>query len=675
MLDALLAEARLRWGLDPGAGVAILPAERLVEAPLEPTRPAIILPLALLGLPGPGPAPAPLPATPLPGRHGPRGRAALDVLRRLYPAGHAVGRFGVDEGTTIGELGEADLGAPIYLPPVEAELAFGSPWTMPWLSNRLRQPDGCPWDREQTHESLRNHLLEEAYEVYDALADGATPELARELGDLYLQVVLHAQLAAEAGVFDLADVQAALAAKIVHRHPHVFGDAEARTASDVNRQWERIKAAERAAVAAAGEPGTLPRSALEGISRSLPALAASQEMQERAAHLGYDWPSVDGILGKVHEELGELADAATPAEREEEVGDLLMVAVNLARHHGVQAEAALRSANEKFRRRFAIVERLAAERGVALRDMTFAQLDELWDAAKELIASGATTAPQAQPATQGFSDRPAGRGSRGARRHRPAGRPGRPGGTRMTIGNRPPVVRPSGRRPDELRAVSFTLGVQKWAEGSCRIRVGDTEVLCAATIEDRVPPHLRGKGTGWVTAEYAMLPRATTERTQRESTAGRIGGRTHEIQRLVGRSLRGVVDLARLGERTVTVDCDVLQADGGTRTASITGGYVALAAALITFGMERLLVGKVAAVSVGILDAIPILDLDYAEDHKAQVDFNVVGTDAGHYVELQGTAEGKAFSRDELGRLLDLAGTGLAQLFAAQAAALAGVRR
>jgi len=245
----------------------------------------------------------------------------------------------------------------------------------------------------------------------------------------------------------------------------------------------------------------------------------------------------------------------------------------------------------------------------------------------------------------------------------------------MTIGNRAPVVRPSGRRPDEMRAVSFTLGLQKWAEGSCRIRVGDTEVLCAATIEDRVPPHLRGKGTGWVTAEYAMLPRATAERTQRESTAGRVGGRTHEIQRLIGRSLRGVVDLSRLGERTITVDCDVLQADGGTRTASITGGYVALAAALITFGMERLLVGKVAAISVGTVNGANVLDLDYAEDHVAQVDFNVVGTDAGRYVELQGTAEGRAFSREELDGLLDLAHIGLGQLFEAQAAVLATVKR
>jgi len=245
----------------------------------------------------------------------------------------------------------------------------------------------------------------------------------------------------------------------------------------------------------------------------------------------------------------------------------------------------------------------------------------------------------------------------------------------MTIGNRAPVVRPSGRRPDEMRAVSFTLGLQKWAEGSCRIRVGDTEVLCAATIEDRVPPHLRGKGTGWVTAEYAMLPRATAERTQRESTAGRVGGRTHEIQRLVGRSLRGVIDLSRLGERTITVDCDVLQADGGTRTASITGGYVALAAALITYGMERLLVGKVAAISVGTVNGANVLDMDYAEDHVAQVDFNVVGTDAGRYVELQGTAEGRAFSREELDGLLDLAHVGLGQLFDAQAAVLATVKR
>jgi ribonuclease PH len=245
----------------------------------------------------------------------------------------------------------------------------------------------------------------------------------------------------------------------------------------------------------------------------------------------------------------------------------------------------------------------------------------------------------------------------------------------MSIGNRPPSVRADGRGPSDLRPITLTLGVLKWAEGSCRIKVGDTEVLCAATIADRVPPHLRGKGTGWVTAEYAMLPRATAERTDRESVKGRIGGRTHEIQRLVGRSLRGVVDLARLGERTVTVDCDVLQADGGTRCASITGGYVALAAALMTFGMERLIVGKVAAVSVGVLEGAAVLDLDYSEDSRAEVDFNVVGTDAGTYVELQGTAEGRPFDRPRVDALLDLANLGLARLFEAQGTALATVRR
>ena len=245
----------------------------------------------------------------------------------------------------------------------------------------------------------------------------------------------------------------------------------------------------------------------------------------------------------------------------------------------------------------------------------------------------------------------------------------------MTIGNRPPTVRADGRAPSDLRPITFTLGVQKWAEGSCRIRVGDTEVLCAATISDRVPPHLRGKGTGWITAEYSMLPRATAERTDRESVRGKIGGRTHEIQRLIGRSLRDAVDLTRLGERTITVDCDVLQADGGTRTASITGGYVALAAALITYGMERHLVGKVAAVSVGLVGGIALLDLDYSEDSRADVDFNVVGTDAGAYVELQGTAEGKPFDRAAAEGLLDLADAGLARLFEAQAAVLATVRR
>jgi tetrapyrrole methylase family protein/MazG family protein len=284
---------------------------------------------------------------------------------------------------------------------VSPELAPASPWSLPWIADRLRRPDGCPWDREQTHASLKKHLLEEAYEVYDALDGGATPELAGELGDLLLQIVLHAQLAAEAGVFDMTTVQEHIGRKIVRRHPHVFGDAEVvaagdakvATAGDVNRQWEQIKRVEResAAAEAAAEATSneAPRaaapeikSALDGVSRSMPALAAAQEMQERAAHLGYDWPDIVGILDKVDEELAELEAATTDAERREEVGDLLLVVTNLARRHGIEAEDALRAAADKFRARFRRVERMARERNAALRDLSFAELDELWDAAK-----------------------------------------------------------------------------------------------------------------------------------------------------------------------------------------------------------------------------------------------------------------------------------------------------
>ena len=384
MLDALVTEARLRFGLDPAAGLQVIASERLVGTPIEPSRPVLVVPTAMLraGAPGPGSAGADVP--PLAGRHGPRGRRALDVLARAYPGDHVVGRFGTTPSTTIDALTDADLAAPFYLTPVAPEAAIAGPWAMPAISDRRRAPDGCPGDREQTHESLRNHLLEEAYEVYDALEAGATPELAGELGDLWLQIVLHAQLAAEEGVFDLTDVQAAIASKIVRRHPHVFGDAEARTASDVNRQWERIKAAEREGEAdgAAGAP----KGALDGISGSVPALAASQEMQERAANIGYDWPSIDGVLDKVVEETEELREAAldgaAPGAWAEELGDLLFVLVNVARKRGVEAEAALRAANAKFRRRFGRVEAMAASRGVALRDLDFAALDDLWDSAK-----------------------------------------------------------------------------------------------------------------------------------------------------------------------------------------------------------------------------------------------------------------------------------------------------
>jgi tetrapyrrole methylase family protein/MazG family protein len=380
VLDALVAEARLRWGLDLAAGLQVVPTERLIATPVEASRPLLLVPLATLRAADDGGA-----VEPLPGRHGPAGRDPLAVLGRVYPADHEVGQFGVAEPMMIAKLTPDSLVTPLYIGPVSPELALGGPWAMPWISDRLRRPDGCPWDREQTHASLRKHLLEETYEVYDALEGGATPDLAEELGDLLLQIVLHAQLAAEAGVFDLADVQAAIAAKIVRRHPHVFGDAEARTASDVNRQWERIKADERTAAAEAGDGdgvAATTKSALDGISPSMPALASSQEMQERAANLGYDWPSIEGVLDKVTEELAELRAAGTDAEWAEEFGDLLFVLVNVARRHGIESEAALRAANDKFRRRFRSVERQAAEQGVALRDLDFDALDELWHVAK-----------------------------------------------------------------------------------------------------------------------------------------------------------------------------------------------------------------------------------------------------------------------------------------------------
>ena len=384
MLDALVAEARLRWGLDPADGLQVFAAETLVGAPIEPSRPLLIVPLATLRAEATADD-----AAPLAGRAGPSGRDPLALLARLYPADHPVGRFGAAGGETVATLTASSLETPLYIAPVAPELAIAGPWAMPWISARLRQPDGCPWDREQTHQSLRKHLLEEAYEVYDALEAGATPELAGELGDLWLQVVLHAQLAAEEGVFDLADVQAAIASKIVRRHPHVFGDAVAKTASDVNRQWERIKADERATAAEAEDAASdgsgtpaVAKNALDGISPSMPALAASQEMQERAANLGYDWPSIDGVLDKVVEEANELRDAASDAETAEEFGDLLFVLVNVARRRGIEAEAAARAANAKFRRRFASVERGAAAQGVALRDLDFDALDALWDAAK-----------------------------------------------------------------------------------------------------------------------------------------------------------------------------------------------------------------------------------------------------------------------------------------------------
>ncbi len=238
-------------------------------------------------------------------------------------------------------------------------------------------------------------------------------------------------------------------------------------------------------------------------------------------------------------------------------------------------------------------------------------------------------------------------------------------------------MRPSGRAPDELRPIRITRRYTKHAEGSVLVEFGDTKVICTASVDERVPRFLKGQNCGWVTAEYGMLPRSTGSRMGREAAQGRQGGRTMEIQRLIGRSLRAVVDREALGERTITVDCDVIQADGGTRTASITGGFVALADAIGHLKSKGLikrdpLHGKVASVSVGVFDGVPVLDLDYAEDSNAETDMNVVMNDGGAFIEVQGTAEGHAFRREELDAMLDLAQSGIAQLIAKQAEALAG---
>jgi ribonuclease PH len=236
--------------------------------------------------------------------------------------------------------------------------------------------------------------------------------------------------------------------------------------------------------------------------------------------------------------------------------------------------------------------------------------------------------------------------------------------------------RTDGRAADQLRPVNIITNFLAHAEGSALIEMGNTRVICTASVEDRVPPFLRNKGQGWLTAEYAMLPRATGQRTPRETGRGGPSGRTHEIQRLIGRSLRAIADMTALGERTITLDCDVIQADGGTRTASITGAYVALEMAcrkLLNAGVIRRLPirDQVAAVSVGIVDGVPLLDLKYDEDSQAEVDMNVICTGDGRFIEVQGTAERAPFSREEMSHMLELAGAGTQQLLALQRDALA----
>jgi len=237
-------------------------------------------------------------------------------------------------------------------------------------------------------------------------------------------------------------------------------------------------------------------------------------------------------------------------------------------------------------------------------------------------------------------------------------------------------MRSDGRNWDELRQVKITRGVMKYAEGSALIETGETKVICSASIEERVPPFLRDTGRGWVTTEYSMLPRSTKDRITRDSVRGRIGGRSHEIQRIIGRALRAVIDLYKVGERSITIDCDVIQADGGTRTASITGAFVALSDAILCLTREGIIeenpvLDFIAAVSVGIIDNKVVLDLNYEEDSNAEVDMNIVMTGSGQLVEVQGTAEGKPFSKNSLARMIKLAEKGIMELIEKQKKALA----
>ena len=398
-LDVLIASARAASpDVDLSRGLSLIPVNGLAGAALDLHLPLIV-------------TRGGAPASPLPGRAG----DGIALLTRLYGATHVVTLLPGGSARPLGEI-PADEGSEwtaLLVPPLAPLDALASPWAMPWLSARLRAPDGCPWDREQTHLTLAKHLIEESWELHDAIeAHAANPgekadaAMAEELGDVLLQVILHTQLASERGAFDLTDVQERLARKIIRRHPHVFGEGTAETSREVQRTWEAIKAEERAARDGASDADPAPfKNALAGVSRGLPALSASRELQDRASALGYDWPTLDGVLEKLDEELGELSEALTAAGNpdsitgrpavgaaalaaaQDELGDVIAVLVNLGRRSGIDAEAALRGANDKFRRRFAEVERRAAARGIALKSADFATLDALWDEVKAVERS------------------------------------------------------------------------------------------------------------------------------------------------------------------------------------------------------------------------------------------------------------------------------------------------
>jgi tetrapyrrole methylase family protein/MazG family protein len=366
-VDRLLAAT----GLDPADGLQVVSGRRLASIPFDPS-----IPLVLLGELASGPEPAGV----LAGRHARAGVQA--VLISLYPRDHLLQPLPAGTPRPLEAVSDDELMGADWLVPALAPLDnLASPHGMAAISARLRAEDGCPWDRRQTHASLRPFVLEEAYEAVDAIERGTPQDLAEELGDLFLQIILHAQLGAEEGTFDLTDVYRTLGAKIIRRHPHVFGDLEVSGADEVLRNWESIKAAER------HETGA-PPSAFSGIARALPALAASREIQERASSLGWDWPAIEGVWEKVAEELAELHEAGTmdgDAGRDarlHEFGDVLFAAVNLARWMKLDPEEALRSANHRWIGRYERVEALAEERLLVLADLSPEAKDALWNEVK-----------------------------------------------------------------------------------------------------------------------------------------------------------------------------------------------------------------------------------------------------------------------------------------------------
>ena len=360
-VDRLLAEA----GIDPLGGVQVVGIDRLAAIAFDPSVALVVLRASATGVA----------AQSLPGRHARHGPRAL--LASLYPADHELVELPGRALHRLGALDEERLRAADWLvPPLDPIENLASPHGMAAISARLRAPDGCPWDRRQTHESLRPYLIEEAYETIDAIEHGTPADLAEELGDLLLQVILHAQFAAEEGAFDLTDVYRSIAGKIVRRHPHVFGGLEVDGVDQVLANWETIKAGERA------ERGKQDDGAFGGVARALPALPGSREIQERASALGWDWEAIEGVWEKVREELDELRAAETPEERLHELGDVLFALVNLGRWMKLDPEESLRVANHRWVERYRRVEALATQRGIDLAALSLAEKDELWDEVK-----------------------------------------------------------------------------------------------------------------------------------------------------------------------------------------------------------------------------------------------------------------------------------------------------